>query len=116
MSIGVLIVAVSAAGFAITMFGRRPPLQPATTAEVAAPAAVTPSRVVRRRSRDRHPNSGGHADSRTDADEVPRLLVEVPSAVRVRAAFLLGLGVVTAAAVIGVVMSVVIVGGFTLLH
>lgn len=112
LSIGLLLVALSAAGFAFTMFGRRPPVQTATTDRGTGSTAVTSSRVERQRSRRLRP-AGAQV---IDVGMTPRLHVEVPSAVRVRSAFLLGLGVITAAAMIGVVLSVVIVGSFTLIH
>lgn len=40
----------------------------------------------------------------------------MPGTTRMRSAFLLALGVVTAAAVLGVVLSIVVVGGFTLIR
>ena len=105
--VGVLVVVVSTAGFALSMFGRRPLPQPATTAAVRAPTAVTPSRDrAARRSASAVPIEPG---------EVPKLHVDVPAAVRIRSAFLLGLGVIAAAAVVGVVLSIVVGGFFTLI-
>lgn len=105
--VGVLVVVVSTAGFALSMFGRRPLPQPATTAAVRAPTAVTPSRDrAARRSASTVPIEPG---------EEPKLHVDVPAAVRIRSAFLLALGVIAAAAVVGVVLSIVVVGFFTLI-
>lgn len=110
--VGVLVVAVSAAGFAFSMFGRRPPLQPATAVDVPVPAAVVPSREDsapgRRRGQAKVPRHSPQGD-------VPRLEVEIPTAVRMRSAFLLGLGVLTAAVVLGILLSVIVVGAFTLI-
>jgi hypothetical protein len=107
--VGVLVVVVSTAGFALSMFGRRPLPQPATTAAAAAPAAVAPSRD--RRATRRRPAAAATAAQ----GEVPKLQVDVPAAVRIRSAFLLALGVIAAAAVVGVVLSIVVVGFFTLI-
>jgi len=113
--VGVLVVAVATAGFGFSMFGRRPPLQPATADDASFRPAVETSRVVgstsgRRRRRTRPTGSDGVPDA-----AVPRLQVEIPTAVRMRSAFILGLGVITAAALIGMLLSIIIVGGFTLI-
>ncbi|UDY34867.1 hypothetical protein [Dermatobacter hominis] len=110
--VGVLVVAVSTAGFALSMFGRRPLPQPATTVATAAPVPVTPARdgAAPRRRRAAATTAAGVGDR-----EVPRLQVDVPASVRIRSAFLLALGVIAAAAAVGVVLSIVVVGFFTLI-
>lgn len=114
MIVGLAVVAVSAVVFAVSMFGRRPSPQPAMAAPIAVPAAVTVSRDrVRRRRRRSGPRTAPPA-APADLD-LPPLQVEIPSNVRMRSVFLLGLGVITAAAVLGVVLSIVLVGGFTLI-
>lgn len=110
--IGLLVVAVSAGGLALSMFGGRPPIQPATAAVGPGPSAVTTASQGRSRRRQA---ARPATERSSDVDQAPRLQVEVPTAVRVRSAFVLGLAVITAAAVIGVVLSVVIVGAFTLI-
>jgi hypothetical protein len=110
--VGLLVVAVSTAGFALTMFGRRPLPQPATTPGGATPPAVTPAREAA--------EEDGRARRRTRVaassdQEVQRLQVDVPAAVRIRSAFLLALGVIAAAAAVGVMLSIVVVGFFTLI-
>lgn len=114
--VGLLVVALSALGFGIAMFGRRPPLQPATTVGATNPDPVTtaslegPAATVRKRRANRSAERSGSAEPRE-----ARLQVSVPTAVKIRSAFLLALGVIAAAATIGVVLSVVVVGFFTLI-
>lgn len=112
--VGLFVVAASAIGLGVAMFGRRPPLQPATTAVVAHPDPVTtasqaPSPAPSVRSRR------PVGDVRSEDPRQSRLQVSVPAQVRIRSAFLLGLGVIAAAAVVGVILSVVVVGFFTLI-
>lgn len=113
--VGLFIVAVSALGIGFAMFGRRPPLQPATAAAVTHPDPVTTA------SQDRSPVATSSRRRRSSGGEPagdvqrPCLQVSVPAAVRIRSAFLLGLGVIAAAAAIGVLLSVVVVGFFTLI-
>jgi hypothetical protein len=111
--VGVLVVAVSTAGFVVTMFGRRPLPQSATTTVDPVAPPVTPTRERRRISR----RAVRAADAAVDPapDVVPRLHVQVPAAIRIRSAFLLALGVIAAAAAIGVLLSVAVVGLFTLI-
>ena len=111
--VGLAVVALSTVGFAVAMFGRRPLPQPATAAPATAPAPVATvsegptGRPVRQVARRR-------ADDDSDHD-VPRLQVEVPAPVRIRSAFILALGVLAVAAAAGVLLSVVVVGFFTII-
>jgi len=111
--VGVGVVVLSAAGFAIAMFGRRPLPQIATTPARSDPAAVNTVSTHAASARRRPGRAAGTAP-RARRDE-PRLQVEVPAQVRIRSAFLLGLGVIVAAGVIGLITSIVVVGFFTLL-
>lgn len=117
--VGLAVVLVSAAGFAVAMFGRRPLPQPATAAAVAVAAPVTAARDLpnstgrRRETRSQTSTHPGASPALSDA-KVPHLRVDVPTPVRIRAAFLLTLGVLAAAALVGIVVSIVVVGLFTL--
>lgn len=111
--VGLAVVALSTIGFAVAMFGRRPLPQPATAAPATAPAPVATvseapaGRPVRRGTLRRSDDVSAH--------DVPRLQVEVPGPVRIRSAFILALGVLAVAAVAGVLLSVVVVGFFTVI-
>ena len=107
--VGLLVVVVSAAGFGLAMFGRRPLPQPATATvgSTAAPVTVARDAAATRRR-------GGPAPVDPTVD-TPRLHVDVPAPVRIRSAFFLALGVITAAAVAGILLSIVVVGFFTLI-
>jgi len=111
--VGLAVVALSTVGFAVAMFGRRPLPQPATAAPMTSPAPVAtvseaPSGRSVRRVERRRPDDGSDRD-------VPRLQVEVPGPVRIRSAFILALGVLAVAAAAGVLLSVVVVGFFTVI-
>lgn len=116
--VGLAVVFVSSAGFAVAMFGRRPLPQPATAsaATVATPvtAARDEGRSTKRPRRSTAP-SAIQADTSPTDDVTPRLRVDVPTQVRIRALFLLTLGVLAAAALVGIVVSIVVVGLFTLI-
>ncbi len=121
--VGLAVVVVSAAGFAVAMFGRRPLPQPATGSGAPITAPVTAARDERgERSTPRRGRltRGTPAPLSTTAPTpaaaiTPRLHVEVPAPVRIRAAFVLALGVLAAAALVGIVVSIVVVGLFTLI-
>lgn len=107
--VGLLVVVVCSVGFGLAMFGRRPLPQPATVGAGIAAPPVTASR-----------DSAGEstrpvARPDDDATDVPRLHVDVPTPVRIRSAFLLALGVIAASAIVGVLLSIVVVGFFTLI-
>ncbi len=107
--VGLLVVVVSAVGFGLAMFGRRPLPQPATAGVATIAAPVTASRDssdVGRRS---------PARPSTEPTDLGRLRVDVPAPVRIRSAFLLGLGVIAASAIVGILLSVAVVGFFTLI-
>jgi hypothetical protein len=102
--VGVLVVMVSAVGFGAAMFGRRPVPQRAMQVAGAPVGAVTlPSR-----------GGAGAADD-PDVDS-PKARVDIPASVRLRSASFLALGVIGAAAVLGVLLSLVVVGLSTLIH
>lgn len=108
--VGLAVVALSTAGFAVAMFGRRPLPQPATAVAVDAPVPVPAvsesARIGSRRSVRRNSD---------EVDEAPRLQVDIPGPVRIRSAFILALGVLAVAAMAGVLLSVVVVGFFTVI-
>lgn len=118
--VGLAVVLVSAAGFAVAMFGRRPLPQPATASTVPVAAPVTAARDLssgtgrRTETRSQTPTPPETAPAIRN-DSAPRLHVDVPTSVRIRAAFLLTLGVLATAALVGIVASIVVVGLFTLI-
>lgn len=94
MFVGLLIVAAGAAGFGFALFGRRPIPQTATpvAGPERGPSADAPGGPVATRTRSRTSD------------------VTLSRGVRVRSALLLALTVVGLAALIGGVLSVVVVG------
>jgi hypothetical protein len=108
--VGILIVVLSALGFGYALFGRRPVPQPATGLAVGVASdeftEAIPSRF----------GSSLQDDSDTfDTEEVPSRGrrakdVTITPSVRARSTLLLALTVVGIAAIIGVVLSVVLVG------
>jgi hypothetical protein len=101
--VGVLVVMVSAVGFGAAMFGRRPVPQRAMQVAGAPVGAVT------------LPSRGGAGAADPDVDS-PKARVDIPASVRLRSASFLALGVIGAAAVLGVLLSLVVVGLSTLIH
>jgi hypothetical protein len=108
--IGILIVAASTAGFGFALFGRRPVPQPAmqlaTAPSVAALAEVAPSSA----------RAGNGADVLV-ADRVEPPIegrrardVTITPWVRLRSSLLLALTVLGIAAILGAVLSVLVVG------
>lgn len=96
MVVGLLVVAAGAAGFGLALFGRRPVPQPATGSTAPPVGAAAPARRLPR---------------------VPALLrrpagddVAPTRWVRIRAALLLALTILGLAALIGGVLSVLVVG------
>jgi hypothetical protein len=104
--VGVLVVMVSAVGFGAAMFGRRPVPQRAMQFAGAPVGAVTV------------PSQGGAgAGSVVDADdESPKARVDIPASIRLRSICLLALGVLGAAALLGVLLSIVVVGLSTFIN
>ncbi|MEX0768360.1 MAG: hypothetical protein WD029_07805 [Microthrixaceae bacterium] len=108
--VGILIVVLSALGFGYALFGRRPLPQPAMGSTLGAlPADLAeaiPSSTV---------SSEDHGDPMPNEEDIPlngrrARDVTITAAVRARAVLLLFLSVVGIAAIIGVVLSVVVVG------
>ncbi len=115
--VGIGVVVLASAGFAVAMFGRRPLPQIATTTQRSDGDAVSPSSMEPRGAGRRR---GSRATASTAPDAAPeqvepRLHVEVPTQVRIRSVFLLGLGVIVAAGIVGVIVSIAVVGFFTVL-
>jgi hypothetical protein len=125
--VGILMVTVSAIGFGLALFGRRPVPQPATVTATEHPVVPGP---------EQRPSSPVAASTiappREDlevtgpwwrrllareatAERQPTSDVTLSPWVRVRSAFLLGLTVVGLAALIGGVLSVLVVGAVLLL-
>jgi hypothetical protein len=111
--VGVLVVMVSAVGFGAAMFGRRPIPQSAMRyAGAPLEAVTTPSRSGAGSAR--RPTAA--VDDRPAEERRAAMQVDIPASVRMRSMFLLAVGVVGFAAVLGVVLSVVVVGFFTLIN
>ena len=108
--VGILIVVLSALGFGYALFGRRPLPQPATglTPRVASDefTEAIPSRFgsVLEEDLDESDSEGVPIRGRRARD------VTITPAVRARSTLLLVLTVVGIAAIVGVVLSVVLVG------
>lgn len=93
-------VIVSAVGFGAAMFGRRPVPQRAMELAGAPAGAVTlPS----------------HGAAVVDEEPLPAR-VDIPASVRLRSMCFLALGVIGAAALVGVLMSIVVVALSTLIN
>lgn len=104
--IGILIVAASTAGFGFALFGRRPVPQPAmqlatapSVAPLAEPAPSSPGGDVLVATRVEAPIEGRRARD-----------VTITPWVRLRSSLLLALTVLGIAAILGAVLSVVVVG------
>lgn len=103
LAVGVLVVLVSSIAFGAAMFGRRPIPQPATVVPEGHPGAVTaPSSVGAEAAPRRR--------ARAVTAEEARVQVSIPTAVKVRSGVMLGFTVLALAALVGVVLSVAVVG------
>lgn len=95
---------VSSLGFGAAMFGRRPIPQPAMQYAGSHPGAVmAPSSAGGGRG-------AAAGDGTVPDDRTAAMQVTIPALVRVRSGALLALGVISIAALMGVVLSIVVVG------
>jgi len=108
--VGVLIVVLSALGFGYALFGRRPLPQPATGSALGVLPEDLPESIPSR-------SALGLNDGREMQNTVPMTAggrrtrdVTITPAVRARSTLLLALGVVGLAAILGVILSVIVVG------
>lgn len=130
--VGLLVVVAGAAGFGAALFGRRPVPQPATVTTGPRPAVREPE--ARPSGPRRRAAAGPATASETlpgdvlsvgrlrallqrepSADHQPGGDVTLSTATRVRSALLLALVVFGLAAIIGVVVSLILVGAVTVL-
>ena len=109
--VGLAVVALSTIGFAVAMFGRRP--LPACHGRSGDCSGACGHR--QRGPTGRPVRRGAPPIRRRLRPGRPRLQVEVPGPVRIRSAFILALGVLAVAAAAGVLLSVVVVGFFTVI-
>jgi hypothetical protein len=109
--VGILVVVVSSVGFWLSMFGRKPIPQSAM-AYTAPPAEAVTSPSPGRRGVGTAALAAVGVD-RSDRRATP---VDIPASVRVRSVALLALGVIAAAALIGVVASLLVVAAVSLLN
>jgi hypothetical protein len=114
--VGVLVVLVASAGFAVSLFGRRPLPQPAMQTAATVPNAVTsPSRGGGRITRAARKIAAIAAGDEVDAPPPPSIDVEIPATTRARSVLILAAGVIGTAAVVGVLLSVAVIALSTLL-
>lgn len=102
---------VSAVGFGASMFGRRPIPQVAMQYRGSPAAAVTAPRSAAGRTA-----AAPAGATRDDDARRPHPRIDIPAPVRIRSLCLLAGGVVVTAALVGLVLSIIVVGFFALLN